>query len=214
MLVKKTKNKKILFGICLILIGLIIILFRRYTLMKKNKIEQELVSKFYEEISTEENEEEVLEEEQTIIEEIKEEKVEEIEEYVAVINIPKINVERGIYSKYSKNNSVNKTVKILYQSTMPNEQNSNFILASHAGSSDVAYFRNLKYLEKDDYIYIYYDGIKYSYVVDKIFEVDKDGEIEINRVKGKKILTLITCVIGQKKQLVVVANLESEERYY
>lgn len=214
MLVKKTKNKKILFGICLILIGLIIILFRRYTLMKKNKIEQELVSKFYEEISTEENEEEVLEEEQTIIEEIKEEKVEEIEEYVAVINIPKINVERGIYSKYSKNNSVNKTVKILYQSTMPNEQNSNFILASHAGSSDVAYFRNLKYLEKNDYIYIYYDGIKYSYVVDKIFEVDKDGEIEINRVKGKKILTLITCVIGQKKQLVVVANLESEERYY
>ena len=103
---------------------------------------------------------------------------------------------------------------MLYQSTMPNEQNSNFILASHAGTSDVAYFRNLKYLEKGDYIYIYYDGTKYTYVADKILEVDKDGEIEINRVKGRKILTLITCIIGQKKQLVVIANLESEERYY
>ena len=211
---KYIKNRGIYvgLGVFLICIGLFIFGYKPYKLNQKKINEQNLIKKFYEDTITEKIEKEVHEEEpeQTEVEEI-EQSVSE-EEYAAVINIPKINLERGIYSKYSRNNSVNKTVKILYQSTMPDEENSNFILASHAGSSEVAYFKNLSKIGIGDYVYIIYKGKRYTYIVDKKIVVDKDGEIEINRTTGKKILTLITCVIGEKKQLVVIANLESEEK--
>ena len=210
---KYIKNKRIFvcLGAFLILAGLFIIGYKKYEAYKKNINEQNLVKEFYEEITIESSEEVLEEKEQTTVEEQQEELIEEKENYVAVINIPKLHLERGIYAKYSKNNSVNKTVKMLYQSDMPDEENSNFILASHAGSSEVAYFKNLSKLDLGDRIYIIYKGKRYTYIVDKKIEVDKDGEIEISKINNKKILTLITCMIGQKKQLVVIANLESEE---
>ena len=58
----------------------------------------------------------------------------EKEEYVAVIEILKINLKKGLYSKDSKKNNVN-NIEILKESDMPDIKNGNFILAGHSGTS-------------------------------------------------------------------------------
>lgn len=132
---------------------------------------------------------------------------------VANISIPSINLERVIYDIDSSLNDVNYNIEILKGSTMPNEISSHLFLASHSGSNYNAYFNNLSKLKIKDKIYIFYKGIKYTYEVNKIFEVDKDGKIEINGISNIKMLTLITCHIGTDKQIVVNSYLVREDIY-
>ena len=96
---------------------------------------------------------------------------------------------------------------------MPNEFYSHLFLASHSGSNYNAYFNNLSKLELNDEIYLLFNGVKYTYEVNNIFEVEKDGKIEINDTNNVKMLTLITCHIGTNKQIVVNSYLINEEIY-
>lgn len=133
----------------------------------------------------------------------------EKEEYVAVIEIPKINLKKGLYSKDSKKNNVN-NIEILKESDMPDIKNGNFILAGHSGTSRISYFKNLHKLETNDKVYIYYNGLKLEYRLVKRYEIEKTGIANISRNGKKTTLTLITCKDNSNKQLVFIFELEKD----
>ena len=61
-----------------------------------------------------------------------------------ILDIPKIDLKKGIYSKESFKNNVDQNVTILNESLLPSE--GTVILAAHSGNSSVSFFRNLKFI--------------------------------------------------------------------
>ena len=130
------------------------------------------------------------------------------EEYLFVLQIPKINVKRGIYNKSNKNNNVDKNITILSSSSMPDEKNGTVILASHNGNTRVSYFKDLEKLSKNDLVYLYYKGNKYTYKIYKSEIVDKVGKININKKSNVSNICLISCKNGTNdKQIVYLGEL-------
>ena len=108
-----------------------------YSDYRLKNIEDNNIQEFFNE---EQNEETIQEE---VFVEVENKKVDETNyDYIAVLEIPKINLKRGL-SQDKYYNNVNRNVEILKGSTMPNISKGNFILAGHSGSGRVAYFRNL-----------------------------------------------------------------------
>ena len=138
---------------------------------------------------------------------------EKIIDYIGVLEIPKINLIRGIVAKNDIRNNVDYNIEILKESTMPNTYNSNLFLAAHSGNSKVSFFRYLYKLNYNDEVYVYYDNKKYIYKVSNLYEIEKNGYAEIKRNNNKKHLVLITCIDGTDKQLVIICDLieESED---
>lgn len=145
---------------------------------------------------------------------IKEEKETVTYNYIAVLDIPKINLKRGLFPINDKNNNVDKNVEILQNSDMPNVTNGTLALAGHSGNSRIAYFHKLYKLKENDQVYIYYQNIKYIYQVSKIERQDKDGTINFTKTKDTTELILTTCDQQNKgKQIVVVAKLVDKIPY-
>ena len=145
---------------------------------------------------------------------IKEEKETVTYNYIAVLDIPKINLKRGLFPINDKNNNVDKNVEILQNSDMPNITNGTLALAGHSGNSRIAYFHKLYKLKENDQVYIYYQNIKYIYQVSKIERQDKDGTINFTKTKDTTELILTTCDQQNKgKQIVVVAKLVDKIPY-
>ena len=133
--------------------------------------------------------------------------------YLGVLEIPKINLKKGIVDKTSASNNVNKNIYTLKETTLPDEQiNSHIILAGHSGNSYVSFFRNLKKLDMKDKVYFYYKGVKYIYEVSNKYEIEKTGTTELKQTNISDI-TLITCISGTNKQVVYVATLIDQENY-
>ena len=145
---------------------------------------------------------------------IKEEKETVTYNYIAVLEIPKINLKRGLLPINDKNNNVDKNVEILKNSDMPNVTNGTLALAGHSGNSRIAFFHKLYKLKENDQVYIYYQNIKYIYQVSKIERQDKDGTISFTKTKDTTELILTTCDQQNKgKQIVVVAKLVDKIPY-
>lgn len=133
--------------------------------------------------------------------------------YIAVLEIPSISLKKGLVEKNSKYNNVTYNVQILGSSDLSNIPNENIILASHSGNSRISFFKNLYKLQKGDYSYIYYNGVKYTYKVVNIYNEDKDGTISIDQNKLKNKLILTTCNQQVKnKQIVVISDFIKAER--
>ena len=134
--------------------------------------------------------------------------------YVAILEIPSIKLKQGLVNKNSKDNNVNKNIQILTTSDMPDKEKGNTILASHSGTSNISYFKKLDNVKNNDLIYFYYNNIKYTFKVSKIYKETKDGDIWIQKDNSKTTLTLTTCSSKDKnKQLVVISYLISKDRY-
>lgn len=145
---------------------------------------------------------------------IKEEKETVTYNYIAVLDIPKINLKRGLFPINDKNNNVDKNVEILQNSDMPNVTNGTLALAGHSGNSRIAYFHRLYKLKENDQVFIYYQNEKYIYQVSKIERQDKDGTINFTKTKDTTELILTTCDQQNKgKQIVVVAKLVDKIPY-
>lgn len=129
------------------------------------------------------------------------------DDYLGIVKIPKINLQKKLYDIQSDLNDVDKNIEIIEGSSMPNIENSNLILAAHNGNTSLGYFRNLNQLTIGDEVIINYKGEKYVYEVSKIYDVLKTGRVAIKRDKGKKSITLITC-LGSDRQLVVIGYLK------
>ena len=134
--------------------------------------------------------------------------------YISILEIPSIDLKRGIVDYNSRYNNVKYNIQIIKHSQMPNVENSNLILAGHDGTSGVSFFRNLYKLKEDSLIYIYYDGIKYIYKLNNSYDTDKDGKVEIVRNRYKNTITLITCKKGTKdKQTIFIGYLVDKVEY-
>lgn len=196
----KRKNKIIII-ICLIImvisifIGLYPSLLKKEKEVKEDKLVQEFIDKNDEVKTTTKNEEEQQEK--------------HIEEnYLMVVEIPKINLRKGIYNINSKNNTVNKNIQIMKESDMPNKDKGMLVLAGHNGNSRVSYFDRLNELNKEDKVYIYYANNIYTYEISNTYEAEKNGTITVKKEREKTVIVLISCKKNTKdKQLVYIGNL-------
>ena len=127
--------------------------------------------------------------------------------YIAVLKIPKIGLERGLVDPNSYLNNVNYNLEFIKGSSMPDQENGNVIIAGHSGSARISYFRKLDQLVIGDKASLNYKGKVYNYKIVDIYDIDKTGKAEIIREKNKSTLTLITCRHNTKKQIVVIAEL-------
>lgn len=129
------------------------------------------------------------------------------EKYIGVIEIPSIELKRGLPDPYSSNNFVNKNIEIIKPYHMPDEEGKVMILASHSGTSKVAFFDNLRYISLNDNVYIYYNDIKYEYKVIDKYQIKKTGYFNLKDYDNETLLALITCnPNNSKKQIVVICK--------
>ena len=208
---KNNKSQLIKVGSFLILLGMGIISTNLIINFINIQNEKDLIKEYYE------NEEYIVDvpvvEEETPQEEPVEEKKEEKKvevNYIAVIKIPKIGLEKGLASKGSYYNNVNRNIQILTESDMPDKEKGNVILAGHSGNSSVSYFRKLNKLENNDEVIISYNGKDYVYRMVNSYEIEKNGYAHILRNAEKTTLTLITCKHNTNKQLIVICELIEE----
>ena len=129
--------------------------------------------------------------------------------YLAVLEIPKINLKQGFFEYNSSLNDVDKNIEVIETSKMPDVKGSNLILAAHSGNSNIAYFKHLDLLNIKDEVYIYYNNKKYKYVINDIYDRTKTGYIDIVRDKSKTTITLITCKKNTNMQTVYIGYLEN-----
>ena len=128
--------------------------------------------------------------------------------YIGMLQIDKINLNRGFVDPSSKYNDIKYNVTIIKGSTFPDVKNGNFILAAHSGSGPLAIFKNLYKLQVGDKAVVTYKNKKYTYKIVKIYYQKKQGYIAIYRNGNKSTLTLVTCTKNDSKsQTVYIAEL-------
>ena len=217
MLKRKTKNNNgrkgqlLIVGSFLIIIGIGSLGGKIVNNYLDKKQEQDLINDFYEQqeeyvVDVPVMEEELVKEEVAEQEEKKETTTPTIN-YIAVIKIPKIGLEKGLASKGSYWNNVNRNIEILSESDKPDVDKGNVILASHSGNSSISYFKKLNKLQNDDTVSIVYNGKEYKYKMVNSYEIEKNGYAHIVRNAEKSTLTLITCKHNTDKQIVVICEL-------
>ena len=130
---------------------------------------------------------------------------------IARVIIKDIGVDEGLYDPKSSLNSVDKNVTILEKSILPDNQNSIIFLAAHSGEGSIAYFNDLDKLEIGQEIIIQYKKYNYYYLIDKIFEEEKDGDIEINKTSNQQLVLTTCSKTNYKKQLIINSNLIKKE---
>lgn len=208
---RRIRNKKrTIFGIIIISLSIVFFLFVQFKNFSLNKIEEKKVEEFL-------NKEVTTKEESSSQEDIKEDSSyssSKVYDYIAVLEIPSINLKRGLVDYNNKYNNVKYNIQIINANSMPDIDKSNLILAAHNGTSNVSFFNSLYKMEIGDTINLYYNGIKYIYAFNNYYEVNKDGTVEIYRDRGKTTITLITCDHNSNnKQLVFIGYLMDKENY-
>lgn len=197
---KKIKfNKYIIVGFVLILFAII---WGNYKLLLNyfnNKHDEKLIQEFYQEDLTNEDENKETE----VNDDEGQKEIKKIN-YIAVLKINKINLVRGLVDESSYLNNVKYNVQIIKGSNMPDVVGGNLILAAHSGNARVSYFRNLYKLEIGDEATIDYNDKTYRYKVVNIYDVNKNGKVEIKRDLSKTTLTLITCRHNTERQIVTI----------
>lgn len=161
------------------------------------------------------NEQKAIEEyynSEPIIEDIKKSdhvssKHKESQKYIGVIEIPKINLKKGLIHPQSIYNDVNYNIEILDSSDSPDTVNGNFILAAHSGNSNISFFKNIDKLAIYDIVKLSYNKKEYEYRVSNIYDIEKVGTAKIKRDQSKRILTLITCRRNTNKQIIIICEL-------
>ena len=199
-------------GVTLLLVGTLL-LFSNYIKDKRDVVfsEMNLVLSSIN-LNNEEGVEEVVDNPEELVED-KEPEAKETnytyEEYLGVIDISKIGLHKGFYSKTSNLNNVKFNLYVLPMSAYPDTERGNLIIAGHSGNYNNSYFRDLYLLEVGDQINITYNNKNYKYIINKIYNEEKDGTIRIIRDNSKTTLTLITCTKDDKyHQTVYIAYLE------
>lgn len=210
MLKKRKINKTLVVGWLIVLCGIGIGIIPFFSNQKEIRIEENKIEEFFDEELVEKT---IVNESATSTKEENTSKNNQTINYSMVLEIPKINLKKGLYDKNSKYNSVEYNIQILKESDMPNVVNGNLILASHRGNSSVSYFNNLYKLSNGNQVYVYYNNVKYIYEITNMYEVEKTGTITIHRDRDETVIVLITCKKNENKQLVFIGNLVDKEDY-
>ena len=132
------------------------------------------------------------------------------EDYLAILKIPKLNINRPIYSIQDKRNNVEQNIEILKESILPDHNNSLILLAAHSGYGYNAFFDPLDQLTINDVIIFIYNNQELKYYVTNIEEQEKNGTISINKEATDRLI-LTTCSKNNKtKQLIITAKKNRE----
>ena len=215
---KPRTSTVLLFSLVLFIFGIFLISYN-YLIAKKEKIYSTMNLLLYED-ETPKNIE-VKKEEPEPVEENVPERLANIGEedksvtynYIGILEINKLNLKRGFLNIESPYNNVNKNVTLIENSTMPDVENGNLILAAHSGNCWVCYFDKLYTLSVGDNASIIYNGYKYKYELKNIYNVAKTGVVEVKRDPNKTVLTLITCTHGSDtEQTVYIFELINKEK--
>lgn len=211
-MIRKEKNKSRLSIIGSFLIIGAVSIFSFYNIYNFyiNRTEEKQVDEFINNPIVEDTPttEEIIEEPK-----VEEEKQVETYNYIGVLEIPNINFKRGFLKISDRNNTVNKNIQVLENSTMPDVDNSLLVIAGHSGNGRTAFFKNLYKLKEKDQIYIYYNNVKYIYEITKSYEEKKDGDIAIDK-NSESTLVLTTCSQTDKnKQIVIISKLINKTNY-
>ena len=135
------------------------------------------------------------------------------ENYLGILEIPKIKLKRGFYNIESKNNNVNKNIQVLKKSQLPSIENNILALASHSGNGIYSYFNKINNLNISDLLYIYYLDKKYIYEINDIYKIEKNGNLEISYTNNSQLI-LTTCdKLDKTKQLVIKSQLKEIATY-
>ena len=202
---KKSKRKSwlIVIGSLIILLGIFDVSLMFIKPAVKQEQEENALKDFY--IKEEQKVDKV---DKTTSEEVKEVSKPKVKyDYIAVLKIPKINLEKGLVAKDSKYNNINYGVEILKESDSPDVINGNVILAAHSGTANISYFRNLDKINVGDEASIIYNGKTYNYKFVKIYDIEKTGKSNIKRDNNTSTLTLVTCRHNTNKQIILIAEL-------
>lgn len=202
-------------GVTLLLVGTLL-LFSNYIKDKRDVVfsEMNLVLSSMDIGLIDEIPEEASEEVEDTPEEVTKEEENDYtyEEYLGVIDIPKINLYKGFYDKTSNLNNVKFNLFVLSVSAYPDIERGNLIIAGHSGNYNNSYFGNLYLLETGDDITIHYNNKRYIYEISKIYYENKDGNVRILRDNSKTTLTLITCTKDDNSsQTIYIAYLKDVE---
>ena len=205
---RKIKNNLIFaFGLLLITLGLFLLFKDYYSELEEEQIEKDSIKEYYDNVELKESE--ITYENKSIEKEKKttSKKNKKID-YVAVLKIPKINLTKGLVSQNNPLNNVKYGIEILANSSMPDKEKTNLILASHSGTASISYFDKLDKLKITDKVFIDYKNKTYAYNVVNIYDVIKNGKANLIYNKNKNNLILITCRRNTNKQIVVICELE------
>ena len=107
--------------------------------------------------------------------------------YEALLEIPSLNIKRGILDIESKYNKAKYNIELI------KENENTIVLAAHNGNNYNSYFGKLPNLELGDEIKYYKDGTMYSYIYSDNYEIKKDGYADLYHKNDKKTIILITC---------------------
>ena len=179
---RKNKESLIILGSLLVFIGLCMAGYKYYGYVSELESEDIAIEKFYQQES------ELAQEESNISQEANNStsKVESPKyDYIAMLTIPKINLQKGLVDKNSKYNNIRYNVMIHKVSNMPDEEKSNVILIAHSGSASYSFFKNLNKLNLSDLIKIEYKGKTYNYKIVDIYDIEKTGKASIKRNHNK-----------------------------
>ena len=203
---RRKKSWFIIIGSLIIVLGFSLLSFDFIKPYVDENTEEKSLEQFYI------KEEQIIDKnDKTTSDEVEKEKKPKVKyDYIAVLKIPKINLEKGLVEKSSKYNNINYGVQILKESDSPDVINGNVILAAHSGTANISYFRNLDKLDLGDDAIIYYQGNTYNYKVVKKYDADKTGKINIKRDRNTSTLTLITCRHNTDKQIVIILELQNQ----
>lgn len=223
------RNVKIIIGVIISILGIVII-GSDYYLSLKHEVFDDMNKAYYDQnidisASLEEinnnNQEDISNNDETndssnqepIVEpDNKKNNNQNVENYIAYLRIPKIELNRGFYNTTSTLNNVNKNIYVHPASTFPNDvSGNNLILASHSGSSSISYFKKLYKLELEDDVYLEYNGKTYHYKIKNIYTVPKDGTVALRIKQDVSTISLITCTKGDNKtQTIYICELINE----
>lgn len=196
---KRIKNRLIIIGIIVIIVGITTFISIKLNQSISKNSENKKVKDFILEQESEES--------NNVSNKKKSTNISKNEDFLMVIEIPKINLREGIYPKESEKNKVDRNITILNESDTPDVHMGNLILAGHSGTGKTAYFNKLINLNNNDIVNIYYNHSKYQYEVTKIYEINKIGKIELENNHSTSILTLITCnTKDNTKQIVIICE--------
>ena len=215
---RKIRNKTIryksrlyiLVGFFFILMGLIIysgkVIYNEYLERKDNQKVEEFLD-----IQDDRDVDEIYFDTE-VIEEIEDITSPSDDNYIGVLEIPKINLKRGFLSIDNPDNIVSKNIQVIKESDMPDVENGLLIIAGHSGTGRLAFFKELHKLSDMDKVYVYYKNTKYTYTVIDKYEVEKTGRALIKRKKNITSLALITCNQEDKtKQIIYILRQDGRE---
>ena len=170
------KTKIILLSIALIVIGLYLV--ENITYQNKIQYESRLVETYFQKEETP--------------------KIIPNNDYIGILEIPKINLKRGYYEKGDSRNNIDSNITLI-----DHVDNKDYIFAAHSGNDKIAYFNDIHLLEKGDTINLYQHNAKVSYIIYNKYLDNKNGKVSINKSTKQRII-LITCNNNDSNNYLVI----------